>query len=428
MTFIILVIAALLILSFPTLRCAVSHPLKLVRYGVVDLYQYIKYQKWNECSTGELIAYVGLFGKGKTLSAVHKVVSMYEQYDGKAVWDKERQMWVEQRVKVLSNVALSIPYDDFVSLQQVVYCAEKNGQYDEEHDTLTVTLVLGDEFSVQMNSRNFKSNIDPLFLNTLLTCRHYHISMFYTAQRFGHVDALLRQVTSCVVDCNKLWRFQRQNLYDAWEVENATSPRLVSPIARRCWFVTDRDYNAYNTLACVGNLQKSFKEGDMLSEEEINFSILAAIGNLIAWIFIPLGWGNWQATVASITGLVAKENIVGTLGILYGGGELTVYQNIAAAFTGITGYSFLVFNLLCAPCFAAIGAIKREMNNAKWTWFAIGYQCGFAYLIALMINQFGNAFTGSLNVIGLIAAIAALALIIYMLFKPYQEATKLKTR
>ena len=109
-----------------------------------------------------------------------------------------------------------------------------------EHDTLTVTLVLGDEFSVQMNSRNFKSNIDPLFLNTLLTCRHYHISMFYTAQRFGHVDALLRQVTSCVVDCNKLWRFQRQNLYDAWEVENATSPRLVSPIARRCWFVTDR--------------------------------------------------------------------------------------------------------------------------------------------------------------------------------------------
>ena len=166
----------------------------------------------------------------------------------------------------------------------------------------------------------------------------------------------------------------------------------------------------------------------MLSEDQIDSSILAKIGNLIAWIFIPLGWGNWQATVASITGLVAKENIVGTLGILYGGGELTVYQNIAAAFTGITGYSFLVFNLLCAPCFAAIGAIKREMNNAKWTWFAIGYQCGFAYLIALMINQFGNAFTGSLNVIGLIAAIAALALIIYMLFKPYKEATKLSDK
>ncbi|MCI6109689.1 MAG: ferrous iron transport protein B, partial [Oscillibacter sp.] len=166
----------------------------------------------------------------------------------------------------------------------------------------------------------------------------------------------------------------------------------------------------------------------MLSEDQIDSSILAKIGNLIAWIFIPLGWGNWQATVASITGLVAKENIVGTLGILYGGGDLNVYQNIAVAFTGITGYSFLVFNLLCAPCFAAIGAIKREMNNAKWTWFAIGYQCGFAYLIALMINQFGNAFTGSLNVIGLIAAIVVLAGMIYMLFKPYKEAVKLSDK
>ena len=166
----------------------------------------------------------------------------------------------------------------------------------------------------------------------------------------------------------------------------------------------------------------------MLSEDQIDYSILAKIGNLIAWIFIPLGWGNWQATVASITGLVAKENIVGTLGILYGGGDLNVYQNIAVAFTGITGYSFLVFNLLCAPCFAAIGAIKREMNNAKWTWFAIGYQCGFAYLIALMINQFGNAFTGSLNIIGLIAAIVVLAGMIYMLFKPYKEATKLSDK
>ncbi len=163
----------------------------------------------------------------------------------------------------------------------------------------------------------------------------------------------------------------------------------------------------------------------MLSEDQIDCSILAAIGNVIAWIFTPLGWGNWQATVASITGLVAKENIVGTLGILYGGSDGTVYQNIAQAFTGITGYSFLVFNLLCAPCFAAIGAIKREMNNAKWTWFAIGYQCGFAYIIALMINQFGGLFTGNVNVIGLIFAIAALALIIYMLVKPYKEATKL---
>ena len=162
----------------------------------------------------------------------------------------------------------------------------------------------------------------------------------------------------------------------------------------------------------------------MLSEEQIDASILAKIGNAIAWIFAPLGWGTWQAAVASITGLVAKENIVGTMGILYPDG----WTEIGAAFTQISGYSFLVFNLLCAPCFAAIGAIKREMNNARWTWFAIGYQCGFAYLVALMINQFGNAFTGSLNVLGLIAAVAALALIVYMLFKPYKEATKLSAK
>ena len=166
----------------------------------------------------------------------------------------------------------------------------------------------------------------------------------------------------------------------------------------------------------------------MLSEDQIDASILARIGSLIAWIFAPLGWGNWQAAVASITGLVAKENIVGTLGILYGGGEGTVYQNLAAHFSGITGYSFLVFNLLCAPCFAAIGAIKREMNNPKWTWFAIGYQCGFAYVIALMINQFGKLFTGSVNVIGVIAAAALLVGMIYMLFKPYKEANKLTTK
>ena len=166
----------------------------------------------------------------------------------------------------------------------------------------------------------------------------------------------------------------------------------------------------------------------MLSEDEINYSILASIGGAIAWIFKPLGWGNWQAVVASITGLIAKENIVGTLGILYGGGDGSVYSNLASAFTPITAYSFLVFNLLCAPCFAAIGAIKREMNNAGWTWFAIGYQCGFAYVIALMINQFGNLFTGNADLLGVVAATAFLAGMVYMLFKPYKEAAKLSAK
>ncbi|MCR4647951.1 MAG: ferrous iron transport protein B [Lachnospiraceae bacterium] len=165
----------------------------------------------------------------------------------------------------------------------------------------------------------------------------------------------------------------------------------------------------------------------MLEEEEVNLSILAKVGSLVSWIFIPLGWGNWQATVASITGLVAKENIVGTMGVLYGGVEgMTVYQVLASKFSSVSGFSFLVFNLLCAPCFAAIGAIKREMNNAKWTWFAILYQCGFAYVIALIINQIGAIFIGKMNIIGLIFAIAALAGMVYMLFiKKYKEADKL---
>lgn len=162
----------------------------------------------------------------------------------------------------------------------------------------------------------------------------------------------------------------------------------------------------------------------MLGDDEIGNSILAAIGNGLAWIFAPLGWGNWQATVASITGLVAKENIVGTMGILYPGG----WTEIGAAFTGLSGFSFLLFNLLCAPCFAAMGAIKREMNNIKWFWFAVGYQCVFAYVIAFMVFQFGSIFAGGLNVIGLIFAVAVFAFMIYMLVRPYKEATTLKVK
>ncbi len=161
----------------------------------------------------------------------------------------------------------------------------------------------------------------------------------------------------------------------------------------------------------------------MLGEEELDQSLLAAIGGAIAWIFIPLGWGNWQAAVASITGLVAKENIVGTMGILYPGG----WPEIGANFSQVAGYSFLVFNLLCAPCFAAIGAIKREMNNGKWTWFAIGYQCGLAYAVALMVYQIGSVLTGNLHLIGLTSAIVVLGGMIYMLFRPYKEAAKLTT-
>ena len=269
MIFIFSVFAVILLVLLPSLRCAVFHPFKLLINGLADLYRYFARKEYNLYRTGELVAYTGLFGRGKTLSAVHRVVTAYKHYDGKRVWCPRRKKMVTQRIKVISNVHLNIPYEDFKSLKQVVFAAENNREYDDEHDTLTITLVLGDEFSVQMNSRNFKTNIDPLFLNTILTCRHYYISLYYTAQRFGHVDALLRQVTSLVYECDKLWRFQRLKKYDAWDLENATSTSLVKPIHVGCWFVTNADYDAYDTLACVGNLEKSVKDGDMLTEEEI---------------------------------------------------------------------------------------------------------------------------------------------------------------
>ena len=160
----------------------------------------------------------------------------------------------------------------------------------------------------------------------------------------------------------------------------------------------------------------------MLAEEELDLSILARIGSVLAFIFKPLGFGTWQATVASITGLVAKENIVGTMGVVYGSNGLAqVYATLAASFTKVAGYSFLIFNLLCAPCFAAMGAIKREMNSRKWTWFAIGYECGFAYLVAFAIYQIGALFAGYGNVFGFILGLAVVAFGVYMLVRRPKE-------
>ncbi len=169
----------------------------------------------------------------------------------------------------------------------------------------------------------------------------------------------------------------------------------------------------------------------MLSEEEIDYSILAAIGKCISWIFIPLGWGDWKSAVAAVTGLVAKENVVGTFGILFHFGEVgetgeEIWGTLAANMSAIAAYSYLVFNLLCAPCFAAMGAIKREMNSAKWFWFAIGYQCGLAYLVGLCIFQIGGLFTGAATFgFWTIVAVAIIIGFIYMLFRPYKESETL---
>lgn len=274
----ILIILAIVYLFylFPKLKCFVFNIHRVIYYLPRDVIYYFKHKKYNNCVTGVIVAVVGLFGKGKTLTTVHIIANYYRRYDGKKVWCDRRKKIVTQKVKIISNVTLLIPYEKFVSLAQIIYSAENNQRVDDENDTLTVTLVLGDEFSTQMNSRNFKSNISSNLLNTILTCRHYHIAMYYTTQRFGLVDALLRQVTSYCVDCNKDWRLQGIDYYDAWEMENATNVLQLKPYKRLAWFVQDSDYEMYNTLAVVESLKKSSENGDMMSDEEIlslqNFS------------------------------------------------------------------------------------------------------------------------------------------------------------
>lgn len=263
---IILVVACVVSTTFRTIACNFFECLKCMP---VDIFNYFRYRQWRNMKTGYVISFVSLFGKGKTLSAVHYCIAMYNRYNNIRVYDMFRKKWVVQKVHIISNVDLSIPFERFVSLAQIVSLGDRYKKIDEENNTLTVHLVLGDEFSVQLNSRSFKSNIDPLFLNSLLTCRHNHISLVYTTQRFNHVDALLRQVTQTVYTCNKVWRVLNHQEYDAYELENASNPMDVRCKRRFGWFIRNSDYDAYDTLACVQNLSKSCAEGDMLSESEI---------------------------------------------------------------------------------------------------------------------------------------------------------------
>ena len=267
---VLLVVAALIVLGVSRIaRQVVFHPLQTSIHAVKDFIAYIQHKGWNTCPVGALDIYCGYFGSGKTLSLVHKVVGLYNQYNDKPVWCNRRKKFVTQKINVLSNVDLAIPYTKLDSLAQVVKASKITNAIDDENDTLTVTIVAMDELSVQMNSRSFKDNFNAYFLNTLLCCRHYHISFYGSAQRFQHVDKLLRDVTHTVVQCNKIWRFQLWSSYDAWEMENATNAEMIKPLRRGLWFVRDRDYNAYDTLAVVDNLQKKFEEGDILPESEI---------------------------------------------------------------------------------------------------------------------------------------------------------------
>lgn len=274
MVFIVLIFLGFFFLISPIFRCAVSHPFKLICYGVRDGFRYFRRREWNCAPYGQITCYIAdsstSFGCGKTLSSTQYIVSLYRQFDGKKVWCSQRKKFVTQRIKVISNVDfLTIPYERLTSLSQFVQWTDQAWDYDVEHDTLTVTYMVIDEASSQMNSRAFKSNFDPYFISRLLTSRHVHASIVLTSQRSGMVDKLMRDCCHLYIGCNKTWRFQCLSYYDAYEIENAQTPSLVAPLKRTCWFVTDKDFANYDTYASVQALKKSCQEGDMLSEAEI---------------------------------------------------------------------------------------------------------------------------------------------------------------
>lgn len=251
-------------------RLFVFHPFKTVFYAVKDVMLYLKHHDYDRYDGGLLNCYFAHFGGGKTLSAVHYVTSLYKRYNNKRVWDRGRKQMVLQKVHIISNVQLSnVPFEELVSLSQVVCCAWRNKDLDVRCDTRTIVLVLLDEASSQMNSRSFKTNIDADFLNTLITSRHFNMSLYYTSQKFKLVDALLRSVTQRCISCHKVWRYMVQEYFDADEMEYSSNPTIMRPIRRTGFFIRDFDYNAYDTLATVEQLDKSVKSGDMMTDEQI---------------------------------------------------------------------------------------------------------------------------------------------------------------
>lgn len=277
MTLLLLIAFVILCFVFVSFRVIVFHPVAALTYAVKDIYYYFRHHKYDYYNAGLLNCYFAHFGRGKTLSVVHYVAAMFRRYNNKLVWDSERRRFVTQKIHIISNVHLNgIPYEELASLSQIVCCAWKNKNIDAYNGTRTVVLVLLDEASSQLNSRNFKVNIDADFLNTLITSRHFHMSIMYTSQKFKLVDALLRSVTQTCVSCSKTWRIMVQNFYNADELEAASDPSLVKPQSRRGWFIKDSDFALYDTFAMVDKLKKSVEEGDMMTEQEI----LAMRGNL----------------------------------------------------------------------------------------------------------------------------------------------------
>lgn len=251
-------------------RLIIFHPVATVVNGVRDIIKYFKHKEYNEYVAGKLNCYFAHFGGGKTLSIVDYVSSVFKRYNNRYVWDRGQKCFVLQKIHIISNVHLSsVPYEELCSLSQIVCCAWRNKELDKQQKTRTVVLVLLDEASAQLNSREFKTNINADFLGALIVSRHFHMSIFYSSQKFKLVDALLRSVTQTCISCHKVWRFMVHEYFDADELEYAPNPSILRPYRRTGFFVFDRCYEAYDTLATVEKLKKSVDKGDMMSDEEI---------------------------------------------------------------------------------------------------------------------------------------------------------------
>lgn len=267
---ILIIVIVVAIIFFPPLRTfLLSAPTSVISF-FKDMFNNFKHHSWNIAPYGFIDCYCAEFGGGKTLSATSRVVKLYEKYNDKKVYHPELKRMVTQKIQILSNVDLkTVPYIPLKSMEQFIKACEVKAENDRENNTLTVTYLIGDEFSSQMNSRNFKSNIPSALLNKILTSRHYFASWFITSQRFNQIDKLIRDSTRFVYECSKTWRFLFQDKFNAWELENCNNPTILEPVDSQCKFVYDKMYNQYNTYACVENLSDDWKSGNYLSDAEV---------------------------------------------------------------------------------------------------------------------------------------------------------------
>lgn len=251
---------------FPRIRCVFLHPFTTIKYLLIDSFKYLKYKRWNEYKNyGTLTIISGLFGKGKTLMLTKFVRSIYKKYNNKLVYDFNAKKWKTQHIHIVSNVSINdVPYIKLTNLSDMLMYAD-----DKYSDGVSVWIFCIDEMSTQINSREYKTNFSTELLNVLLTCRHYRFKIYGTAQRFNHVDALVRQVTQVNCECDKVWRLCCVYDFDAWTVENTSDLTKIKPKRKHCYFITDSDYNAYDTVAVVENFKDNVRNGNILTDSEI---------------------------------------------------------------------------------------------------------------------------------------------------------------